>query len=131
MPCRVVAAGRRSARGAGGRRIASSIVSPRMAQHEGFCGPPGGARKGRRADGPGHGGWSYANWADISGLVRAGRELERDAVHAPALSGRPRAVREDMPEMGVATGTTHLGAPHQPGTVLVLGYRRTVARGRK
>src|SRR5438270_9472269 len=44
-------------------------------------------------------------------------EVERRAVHAVALSGRGRAILEDMPEMSPAAPAMHLGAAHEEAPV--------------
>src|SRR5437016_8407243 len=44
-------------------------------------------------------------------------KLERDAVHAIALTGRLRPVVEDMAEMPAATLAMHLGADHEKAAV--------------
>src|SRR5918996_4640739 len=66
-------------------------------------------------------------------LRRFGLQLERRSVHAIAKAGRRRTVGEDMAEMCIAPGATHLGAAHEQGTVLVfadgvLGDRSVKAR---
>src|SRR5690349_3577904 len=54
-------------------------------------------------------------------------ELHRDAVHAEALTGRPRAVLEDVAQMPAAVRAMHFGAGHEPGAV-GRGFGRTVQR---
>src|ERR1051326_6832413 len=68
----------------------------------------------------------------LVGLARircglAGFELERNAVHAVAQSGRLGPVLEDMPEMPTAAAAMHLGAAHEKAAV-GLGLHRVVER---
>src|SRR5689334_19187834 len=57
----------------------------------------------------------------------AGMEIERDAVHAIAQSGRRRPVLEDVAEMAAAVAAMHLGAHHEKAAV-ALGFHRAIER---
>src|SRR5262245_12908447 len=49
----------------------------------------------------------------IRSALVARHELHRDAVHAVALSGRLRAVLEDMAEMAATAAAVHFDARHE------------------
>src|SRR5689334_20221614 len=59
----------------------------------------------------------------ILALLLRRLEVERRRVHAVAEAGRPRAVGEDVPEVGVAAAAEDLGPPHEEAAV-VLGLHR-------
>ena len=64
-----------------------------------------------------------AERSPAEGSGRRRREGERRAVHTVTLPGRIRAVGKHVAEMSVAVGAADLGAPHEPGAVLVLAHR--------
>src|SRR5262249_5600094 len=61
-------------------------------------------------------------------LLARRRKLERGAIHAVAQAGRLGPIGEDVAEMGLAGGATHLGATHQPRAVVMLPHRLGIRR---